>query len=151
MSTTESGYRESSVDGLLEIARGKVIDASKRERVSLAVVKDPEKEEYVHDQHQMGDVSESDLPGRLAVIGDADWLDETFLAEQGFANRELLSSLVGWLTERKALISVAPRKTDAQSIIMSDADLGAVFFRVVVLIPLAFLFAGFAMWWSRRS
>jgi len=34
---------------------------------------------------------------------------------------------------------------------MSDADLQNLLFRVVVLLPLAPLIAGFGVWWSRRS
>ena len=37
------------------------------------------------------------------------------------------------------------------SIRMSEEDVGGLFLRVVVLIPLAFIFLGFAVWWNRRQ
>jgi len=49
------------------------------------------------------------------------------------------------------LINIAPRKTNARAVIMSDADLQNLLFRVVVLLPLAAFIAGFGVWWSRRS
>ena len=62
-----------------------------------------------------------------------------------------LSSTAGWLTQREALINIAPRKTNARAIVMSDADLQNLLFRIVVLLPLAAFIAGFGVWWSRRS
>ncbi|MGB5546385.1 MAG: hypothetical protein WBM74_07415, partial [Polyangiales bacterium] len=90
-------------------------------------------------------------PGRLLVIGDSDWMSSELLENPQLSNIDLLSSSVGWLTQREALINIAPRKTNARAVIMSDADLQNLLFRVVVLLPLAALIAGFGVWWSRRS
>ncbi len=89
--------------------------------------------------------------GRLVVMGDSDWMRGAFVEQPQFANIDVVSALSGWLTQRDALISIAPRKSDAQSLVMSDADLGGLLFRVVVLLPLAVLLLGFSTWWSRRS
>ena len=35
--------------------------------------------------------------------------------------------------------------------VMCAEDVGGLFLRVVVLIPLAFIFLGFAVWWNRRQ
>ena len=67
------------------------------------------------------------------------------------SNIDFLYSTAGWLTQREALINIAPRKTNARAVIMSDADLQNLLFRVVVLLPLAAFIAGFGVWWSRRS
>ncbi|MBT8470389.1 MAG: GldG family protein [Deltaproteobacteria bacterium] len=90
-------------------------------------------------------------PGRLLVMGDSDWMSSELLENPQLSNIDLLSSAVGWLTQREALINIAPRKTNARAVIMSDADLQNLLFRVVVLLPLAALIAGFGVWWSRRS
>jgi len=95
--------------------------------------------------------SEGPTPGRLVVIGDSDWLSPELLDNPQLSNIDLLSSTAGWLTQREALINIAPRKTNAQAVIMSDADLQNLLFRVVVLLPLAAFIAGFGVWWSRRS
>ena len=95
--------------------------------------------------------SEGPTPGRLLVIGDTDWMATELLENPQLSNIDFLSSTSGWLTQREALINIAPRKTNARAVIMSDADLQNLLFRVVVLLPLAALIAGFGVWWSRRS
>ncbi len=95
--------------------------------------------------------SDDPEPGRLLVIGDSDWMSGELLDNPQLSNIDLLSSTSGWLAEREALINIAPRKTKARAVIMSDADLENLLFRVVFLLPLAALIAGFGVWWSRRS
>ncbi|MGB5810173.1 MAG: hypothetical protein WBG86_06560, partial [Polyangiales bacterium] len=95
--------------------------------------------------------SEGPEPGRLMVIGDSDWMSAELLDNPQLSNIDLLSSTAGWLTKREAMINIAPRKAKARSVIMSDADLADLFFRVVVLLPLAALIAGFGVWWTRRT
>lgn len=95
--------------------------------------------------------TEGPSPGRLLVMGDSDWMSGELLDNPQLSNIDLLSSTAGWLTQREALINIAPRKTNAQAVIMSDADLQNLLFRVVVLLPLAAFIGGFGVWWSRRS
>ena len=95
--------------------------------------------------------SDGPEPGRLLVVGDSDWMSSELLDNPQFGNVDLVSSAAGWLTQREALINIAPRKTKAQAVIMSDADLTNLLFRIVVLLPLAAFIAGFGVWWSRRS
>lgn len=95
--------------------------------------------------------TEGPTPGRLLVIGDSDWMSPELLDNPQLSNIDFLSSVSGWLTQREALINIAPRKTNARAVIMSDADLQNLLFRVVVLLPLAAFIAGFGVWWSRRS
>lgn len=90
-------------------------------------------------------------PGRLLVIGDSDWMSGELLDNPRLSNIDLLSSVAGWLTKREALINIAPRKAKARAVIMSDADLTNLLVRVVIMLPLASLIAGFGVWWSRRS
>ncbi|KPK14213.1 MAG: hypothetical protein AMJ62_13695 [Myxococcales bacterium SG8_38] len=94
---------------------------------------------------------EGPTPGRLLVVGDSDWMSGELLDNPQLSNIDFLSSAAGWLTQREALINIAPRKTNARAVIMSDADLQNLLFRVVVLLPLAAFIAGFGVWWSRRS
>ena len=95
--------------------------------------------------------TEGPAPGRLLVLGDSDWMSPELLDNPQLSNIDFLSSTAGWLTQREALINIAPRKTNARAVIMSDADLQNLLFRVVVLLPLAAFIAGFGVWWSRRS
>ena len=95
--------------------------------------------------------TEGPTQGRVLVVGDSDWMSQELLDNPQLSNIDFMSSTAGWLTQREALINIAPRKTNARAVIMSDADLQNLLFRVVVLLPLAAFIAGFGVWWSRRS
>lgn len=89
--------------------------------------------------------------GKLFVIGDSDWMQTPLLAERQLGNADMLDGMTGWLTERQELISIAPRKANAQSVLMTEDDLTALAFRVIGLMPLAAVLLGVAVWWQRRS
>lgn len=87
----------------------------------------------------------------MVVVGDADFLDARYLAAAEAVNYAVASAIVGWLTEREALIELPGRRVSAQPIRMSEDDVWGLFFRVVFLLPAAVIFLGFAVWWNRRS
>lgn len=92
------------------------------------------------------------LPGgRVIVVGDSDWLRPDLLQQPQVANIDLLSGLTGYLTERDALLAIAPRKVNAQAIVITEEGLFSVFLRVVVLLPLAALVLGVGVWYQRRQ
>ncbi|MDB4973269.1 MAG: Mucin 2 precursor [Myxococcaceae bacterium] len=91
------------------------------------------------------------LGGRLIVIGDSDWLQPELLHQPQLANVDLLASFTGFLTERQALISIAPRKVDAQAMMITEEDLFSLLLRVVFVMPLAALILGVGVWWQRRA
>ncbi len=95
--------------------------------------------------------SEEQAPtgGRVVVLGDASMLTSELLGQPAAANRAFAGAVLGWVTEREALISIPPRTVD-QPGMPSEEDVSNLFFRVVVLIPLAFVFLGIAVWWNRR-
>lgn len=89
--------------------------------------------------------------GRLVVIGDADFLDTEYLALPQMVNYAVASGVVGWLTEREAMIELPGRRVRAQPFRMTEDDVSGLFFRVVVLLPAAIVFLGFAVYWNRRT
>ncbi len=89
--------------------------------------------------------------GRIVVIGDSDWMQGAMLNNPALSNANLMTAFVGWLTERDALISIAPKKGKAVTMNVSEADLGAVLFRVLGIIPGTVFLLGLLAWWSRRS
>jgi hypothetical protein len=91
------------------------------------------------------------LGGRMVVVGDSEWISPQFIGQSQVANVDLLSSLTGWLTEREALVAIAPRKINAQSVVMTEEGLFGVFLRVVLLMPLSALVLGLGVWWQRRQ
>jgi ABC-type uncharacterized transport system involved in gliding motility auxiliary subunit len=101
------------------------------------------------DDGQDGD--EESAGGRVVVLGDATLFASEFLAQPTVVNRQLASAILGWLTERDALIAIESRTIEQQPVTMTQEDVSNLFLRVVVLIPLAFIFLGFAVWWNRRN
>ncbi|MET0343321.1 MAG: GldG family protein [Polyangiales bacterium] len=89
--------------------------------------------------------------GRLIVIGDSDWMQPELLHQPQLANVDLLSGVTGFLTEREALVSIKPRKIDAQALLITEDGLAGVFWRVVLLMPLAALVLGVGVYWQRRQ
>jgi hypothetical protein len=73
------------------------------------------------------------------------------LQQAQVANIDLLASLTGYLTEREALVAIAPRKQNMQSVMITEESLGWVFVRVVLLMPLAMLALGVTVWLQRRD
>lgn len=91
------------------------------------------------------------VTGRLLVIGESNWLAPESLGDQRFANYDLLAASLGWLAERKELISIAPKKIAAVPILISEGDLAGIALRVLLLLPLSIVFLGMSVYWSRRT
>ncbi len=89
--------------------------------------------------------------GRLVIVGDSDFLQPPLLEANELANFHLASAWTGWLTARKALIEIPPKKVKDGAIVFTQDDLAALLFRVVVLLPGAVLLFGVAVWFNRRA
>lgn len=89
--------------------------------------------------------------GKAIFVGSTQWMRGQFIDEAQLANTDLVSAWSGWLTQRAALISIAPRRVHVRSVMMSPEDLDGLLFRVLVLMPAAAMLLGFAVYWSRRS
>jgi hypothetical protein len=88
---------------------------------------------------------------RLIVLGDSDFLQPALLEAPELANFHLASSLIGFLTQRDALIEIPPKKVKGGAVMFTQEDLGALLFKVGVLIPGAAFLLGLAVWLNRRS
>ncbi|MFO8072239.1 MAG: GldG family protein [Polyangia bacterium] len=94
--------------------------------------------------------SEDEEGGRLVVVGDSDVIGEELIAHAGFYNRDFWSGLVGWLTSREDLISIAPKDTEHIKLTLSWDD----FLTIVALLigeVLLGIAAGVVVWIRRRS
>jgi len=89
--------------------------------------------------------------GKAIFVGSTQWLRGQFMNEPQLANTDLASAWTGWLTQRPALIAIAPRRVHVRAVMMTPEDLDGLLFRVLVLMPAAALLLGFAVYWSRRS
>ena len=82
---------------------------------------------------------------RLVLIGDSDWLT---LPSEKASNLDFARACVFWLLGRNPALERSPNVDRA--LVMSQSDLRALFWRVVVMIPSSFGLLAFAAWWSRR-
>ena len=147
--TTEHGYAETDLSQLASDAELTPGPEDVRGPVSLGVATQIERS---RDGAGEGEGARDDESGgRLIVLGDSDWLAGDFLGQPHFANMDLHGASTGWLTHRRALISIAPRTSDLAAVVMTEGDIKGVFVRVILLMPLAMILLGFSVWWSRRS
>jgi ABC-type uncharacterized transport system involved in gliding motility auxiliary subunit len=110
--------------------------------IAVAVDTRPERE---------GEGGPPKLGGRMVLVGDSEWMAGGYLQQPQVANIDLLSSVTGFLTERKELVSIAARKINAQAVMLTEDNLLGIFLRVVLLMPLSVLVFGVGIWWQRRT
>jgi len=87
--------------------------------------------------------------GRLAVVGDSDFLSEELFVNAGLFNRDFWTSLVGWLTAREDLISIAAKNPEHVRLNLTEEDVSLVW-KVVIGEVILVLIAGALMWIRRR-
>lgn len=95
--------------------------------------------------------AEKEGPGRkvrLAVFGDAD-----FAANGGIANAAnlyLLTGAANWAMERESLVAIPPKATEQVSVTLSRGDVAGITLFAVLVMPLAAVALGLAVWIKRR-
>ncbi|MFO0680565.1 MAG: GldG family protein [Sandaracinus sp.] len=149
MSASDASFAETDVALLVQTGEPRRDDQDYPGPVSLAVALE------LPPAHGEGEAEDDDASaerrGRIVVVGDADFLSSQLIATRDVINYELASAILGWLTARQALIEVAPRRMTTHPVQLTDADVVSLGFRVIVLLPLASVFLGIAIWWQRRS
>jgi hypothetical protein len=91
------------------------------------------------------------MGGRMIIVGTSSWLEPAFIDRPEVANYDLSSAWTGWLTQREALIAIAPKRVQARAVVMAEGDLSSLAFRVLFLMPMSVLLLGIAVWWTRRQ
>ena len=77
-------------------------------------------------------------------------LDSTLMTSQLYANASLMNALDETLAAKKNSVSILPMDITVSSIAITSAQLNTYFVLLVVLIPLATLIVGVAVWLCRR-
>jgi ABC-type uncharacterized transport system involved in gliding motility auxiliary subunit len=85
---------------------------------------------------------------RAVVIGDGDFLSNTFLGNGG--NRALGERVFDWLLGDDKLVNLPPRGAPDRLLQMSQAELNAVSFGFLIALPLLLLLVGGLIAWRRR-
>jgi ABC-type uncharacterized transport system involved in gliding motility auxiliary subunit len=85
---------------------------------------------------------------RVVVIGDGDFLSNTFLGNGG--NRALGERIFNWLLGDDVLVNLPPRGAPDRLLEISQGELNAISIGFIVALPLLLLLIGGAIAWRRR-
>ncbi|NLI32501.1 MAG: hypothetical protein GX422_06925 [Deltaproteobacteria bacterium] len=84
----------------------------------------------------------------LLVAGDSDFISNANFGLSG--NGDLFLNMVNFLAEEETLITIEPRDKAGKPLLLSQGQARAMFWMVLVLVPLLVLVAGFAVYRVRR-
>ncbi|MGQ0603589.1 MAG: Gldg family protein, partial [Anaerolineales bacterium] len=94
-------------------------------------------------------VENSTTKARVIVFGDSDFAADSVTNE--FANANLFVNSVNWATLDETLINLTPKIPPQRTLNLVDAVTGyAIFFVVVIALPVLVLVAGGIVWFLRR-
>jgi ABC-type uncharacterized transport system involved in gliding motility auxiliary subunit len=105
--------------------------------------KTPEKKEESAGEDQ------ANQEGRIAVIGDSDFVSNRYYYLSG--NGNFFLNIVNWLTQEKDLISIQPKTSSPRTIQLSPSQGRLIFFVSLIILPLLVLITGVSIWIRRRS
>jgi ABC-type uncharacterized transport system involved in gliding motility auxiliary subunit len=86
---------------------------------------------------------------RIVLIGSPDLISNNSL-QQVIGNQTLFLNAANWVAEQDNLIDVRPPDTKPRTLAVIGWQLNLIAISSVVLLPLAILAAGAAVWWVRR-
>jgi ABC-type uncharacterized transport system involved in gliding motility auxiliary subunit len=86
---------------------------------------------------------------RVLVIGDSDFLSNSFLGNGG--NLDLGLNMFRWLTGDDRLLAIPARTAPDRTLELSETTTILISLLFLILLPLAFLASGLAVWWRRRK
>jgi hypothetical protein len=147
--TSPDGWGETNLKDLEKTGLPKKDDKDVKGPVSLAaaVEADDGSKAAPGDGTKPGEAAKR--KARVVVFGDADWASNAGIANA--ANRLLLSSAVNWALERESLVAIPPKSADQVAVTLTRRDVGQVAFVVLLLLPLAAVAMGVAIWFRRRK
>lgn len=85
---------------------------------------------------------------RVAVLGDGDFLSNTFLGNGG--NLELGLNLLNWTGHDELQLNIPARTASDTRLDLSHAEQFVIALGFLVVLPLALVAAGVLIWWRRR-
>ncbi len=85
---------------------------------------------------------------RVVVIGDGDFLSNSFLGNGG--NREFGQRVFDWLLNDDSLIQLPDKTAPDRVLKLSQTNLGMIGFGFLIVLPGLLLLAGALIWWRRR-
>ena len=98
---------------------------------------------------EVGDDEAAKHSQRIALIGDGDFVSNTFIGNAG--NLELGNRLVNWLSHEDAFVNIPARAAPDVQLNLSEARGLVIGFSFLLLIPGALLASGITIWMKRRK
>ncbi len=92
---------------------------------------------------------DDEVVSQLLVVGDSDFVDNTYFHFSG--NGDLFQNMVSYLAKEEDLISIRPKDTKPQPLVLSRAQAATLFYASVVVGPAVLVLAGLGIWWRRRN
>jgi ABC-type uncharacterized transport system involved in gliding motility auxiliary subunit len=86
---------------------------------------------------------------RVAIVGDADFLANTYLGNG--SNLEIGINLINWLSHDDRLISISPRPAPDTRLELSTYEQLAIAIFFLLALPFGLLFSGLRIWLKRRK
>lgn len=86
---------------------------------------------------------------RVAVLGDGDFLSNTFLGNQG--NQDLGFNLLNWLSHDDAFIAIPARVAPDRDLLLEEKTWSLIGLLFLFGIPLVLLISGLSIWLRRRK
>ena len=95
------------------------------------------------------DESESKQDQRIVIIGDGDFLANSYLGNGG--NLDLGLNLIDWLNHDDQFISISARTAGDTTLELSKMAQMFIGFGFLFVLPAVLLFSGLFIWWRRRT
>lgn len=90
------------------------------------------------------------ITSKLAIFGDADFVNNRFVRSQEF-NYDLFLNTLNWMWGRQEQISIRPKQLRSSKLLMTPEQTNIIFYTAVLTLPELVLIAGLAIYWRRRS
>ena len=85
---------------------------------------------------------------RIVVMGDGDFLSNTFLGNVG--NADMGMRIFNWLTHDDQFIDIPIKQATGKSLQLSPLVMGVISFGFLIILPLGLMVTGFWIWRSRK-
>ena len=85
---------------------------------------------------------------QLVVFGDSDFADNSHFGQAG--NRDLFLNTISFLVKEDDLVSIRPKKTGPQPLLLKPWQAGLLFWVPVVILPGIFIILGVVVVWRRK-
>ena len=89
----------------------------------------------------------NDREQRVVVVGSGHFLANAYLGNGG--NLDFGINLINWLAGDEALITIQPRATLDNQLVLSETALTAIVICFLIVLPVVFLLSGFVIRWRR--